>query len=149
MHDPDVHPSGTQTDVGDCASLEKTLGKQRREVLLSASDLVPEGDKKLAVQDTDTGRVYTVYFMNKARDKVKSVDVNINDRYVYIVTPFATQFASTYTYQLGTKMQELYSVAGSEDNFVRPVAGELLERSRYLWFPPEMLKSKRKFAFRF
>jgi len=135
----DEHPT---TDAAEDLKLKQP---QRREVLLSAGDLVDDVMKSLSVSHTDSGRAYTAYFMNEERTEVSPYDFepwNIS----FAIVPNATAPVKRWEWRKGPKVLKQ---AGKKWFYYEPSDPVDVNKIVRMWFPDEMYEAEEVFKFCF
>lgn len=130
------------TDAAEDLKLKKP---QRREVLLSAADLVDDVMKSLCVSDTDSGKAYTAYFMNEERTEVSPHDFepwNIS----FAPAPHATEPLTRWGWHKGPKVLKQKGKKWYYYNPSDPVDVNKIVR---MWFPDQMYEDETVFKFSF
>lgn len=134
----DVQPT---TDAAEDLKLKQP---QRREVLLSAADLVDDVMKSLSVSDTDSGRAYTAYFMNEERTEVSPCDFE----------PWNITFAPVpnaidpirWEWHKGPKVLKQ---KGKKWFYYDPSDPAEVSKVVRMWFPDQMYEDENVFKFSF
>lgn len=143
VSDDDTGDDQPTTDAAEDLKLEQP---QRREVLLSAADLVDDVMKSLSVSDTDSGRAYTAYFMNEGRTEVSPHEFepwNING---YAPVPNATDPLSRWVWRKGPKVLKQ---EGKKWYYYEPSDPADVSKITRMWFPDQMYEDEVVFKFSF
>jgi len=137
--------TGADEPKTDAAEDLKLKQPQRREVLLSAADLVDGVMRSLSVSDTDSGRSYTAYFMNEKRTEVSPFDFepwNIGFKLV----PNATDPTSRWEWHKGPKVLRQ---KGKKWFYYDPTDPVEVNKVVRMWFPDQMYEDEIVFKFSF
>jgi len=129
----------------DAAEDLKLKQPQRREVLLSAADLIDDVMKSLSVSDTGSGTAYTAYFMNEERTEVSPFDFepwNIS----YKCAPNATEPIQRWLWYKGPKVLKQEGMKWLYYTPSNPVDVNKVVR---MWFPDQMYEDETVFKFSF
>jgi hypothetical protein len=137
--------TGDKQPTTDAAEDLKLKQPQRREVLLSAADLVDDAMKSLSISDTDSGRAYTAYFMNEERTEVSPLDFepwNIS----YAPAPNATDPLTRWEWHKGPKVLKQ---KGKKWFYYDPSDPADVSKIVRMWFPDQMYNDETVFKFSF
>jgi hypothetical protein len=137
--------TGDKQITTDAAEDLKLKQPQRREVLLSAADLVDDVMKGLSVSDTDSGRAYTAYFMDEARTEVSPHDFepwHIDSARV----PNATEPLIRWEWHKGPKVLKQ---KGKKWFYYDPSDPVEVNKVIRMWFPDQMYEDESVFKFYF
>jgi len=137
--------TGDEQPTTDAAEDLKLKQPQRREVLLSAADLVDDVMKSLSVSDTDSGRAYTAYFMNEGRTEVRPYDFepwNIS----FALAPNATEPVTRWEWHKGPKVLKQ---RGKKWFYYDPSDPVEVNKIVRMWFPDQMYEDESVFKFSF
>lgn len=137
--------TGDNEPTTDAAEDLKLKQPQRREVLLSAADLVDDVMKSLSVSDTDSGRTYTAYFMNEERTEVSPHEFepwNIS----FAPVPIATDPLTRWEWHKGPKVLKQ---KGKKWFYYDPSDPADVSKIVRMWFPDQMYEDENVFKFSF
>jgi len=137
--------TGDEQPTTDAAEDLKLKQPQRREVLLSAADLVDDVMKSLSVSVTDSGSSYTAYFMNEERTEVNPHDFepwSIS----YAPVPYGTDPLQRWEWHKGPK---LLKQKGKKWYYYDPTDPADVSKVVRMWFPDQMYEDETVFRFSF
>lgn len=137
--------TGDEEPTTDAAEDLKLKQPQRREVLLSAADLVDDLMKSLSVSETDTGTAYTAYFMNEGRTEVSPHDFepwNVS----LAPVPNATEPLQRWEWHKGPKVLKQ---RGKKWYYFDPTDPAEVSKVIRMWFPDQMYEDENVFKFSF
>jgi hypothetical protein len=137
--------TGDNQPTTDAAEDLKLKQPQRREVLLSAADLVNDAMKSLSVSDTDSGRAYTAYFMNEERTEVSPLDFE-PWAISFALAPNSTQPLSRWEWHKGPKVLKQ---KGKKWFYYDPSDPVEVNKVVRMWFPDQMYEDETVFKFLF
>jgi len=144
------HSSGDDTGdkqpTTDASEDLKLKQPQRRDVLLSAADLVDDVMKSLSVSDTDSWRAYTAYFMNEGRTEVSPHDFEPWNIGGYTIVPNAANPTTRWEWHKGPKV---LIQRGKKWYYSDPSDPADVSKITRMWFPDQMYEDEVVFKFCF
>jgi len=138
--------TGENQPTTDAAEDLKLKQPQRREVLLSAVDLVDDVMESLSVSETDSGRAYTAYFMNEGRTEVSPHEFEPWNIDGYALASNATDPTTRWEWRKGPKVLKQ---RGKKWYYHDPSDPVDVNKVTRMWFPNQMYEDESVFKFSF